>query len=133
MEKYDIILQAGQSNAVGYGHGPARETYLPDPRVLYYTCGEPEDGSHTPSEAFEICIADERPHPELGPEDKLGDLSLSFSQKYLQAGLLPPDRKLLILRTAVGASGFMKHYWAVGDPLYERMLRITDRAMGLNP
>lgn len=27
----------------------------------------------------------------------------------------------------------MKHYWAVGDPLYERMLRMTDYALRLHP
>lgn len=133
MDKYDIILEAGQSNAVGYGHGPAKEAYVPDSRILYYTCGEPEDMSYTPSEDFEICIADERPHPEFGMDDKLGDLALSFAQKYVEQGLLPPDRKLLIVRTAVGGTGFLKHYWSVGDPLYERMLRITDRAMAFHP
>ena len=133
MEKYDIILEAGQSNAVGFGHGPAKEAYVPDPRVLYYTAGEPDDQAYHQTGTFEICVADERTRPDLDPEDKLGDLALSFAQKYVEAGLLAPDRKLLIVRTAVGASGFMKHYWAIGDPLYERMIQVTDDALAMNP
>ena len=133
MEKYDIILQAGQSNADGYGHGPAATPYVPDPRVLYLTAGEPEANEYYPKGDYEIRMAAERSNPALGPEDRRGDFSLSFAEDYVKAGLLPPDRKLLIVRTAVGGSGFLKEYWRVGDPLYERMLRMTDYALSLNP
>lgn len=133
MEKYDVILQAGQSNADGYGHGPASEPFRPDPRILYFTAGTPEAGEYYPKSDYEICIAAERPNPAVGPEDRLGDFSLSFAKAYVEAGLLAPDRKLLIVRTAVGGTGFLKHYWQVGDPLYERMLRVTDQALARNP
>lgn len=133
MSKYDIILQAGQSNAAGYGHGPAVNPYVPNPDILYLTAGEPEDCAYYPKGDYEIIIAQERPNPAFGPEDRLGDFSLSFAKKYVEAGLLPPDRKLLIVRAAVGGTGFLKGYWRVGDPLYERMLRMTDYALSLNP
>lgn len=133
MEKYDIFIEAGQSNAAGYGHGPAARPYVPDPRVLYFTAGDPVAGEYAPKGDYEIRIAAERPDPEYGPDDKLGDLALSFAQSYVQAGLLAPDRKLLIVRSAVGGTGFLKHYWQVGDPLYERMLRMTDYVLSLNP
>lgn len=133
MEKYDIILQAGQSNADGYGHGPAVCPYIPNERVQYLTAGNPEAGEYYPKGAYEIRIAEERPNPAFGPEDRLGDFSLGFAQKYVEKGLLAPDRKLLIVRAAVGGTGFLKHYWQIGDPLYERMLRMTDYALSLNP
>jgi len=133
MEKYDIILQAGQSNAEGYGHGPAEHPYVPDARILYLTAGDPEAGEYYPKGDYEIKIAEERPHPDLAPDDRRGDFALSFAQKYVEAGLLEEDRKLLIVRTAVGGTGFLKHYWQVGDPLYERMLRMTDYAVSLHP
>ncbi len=133
MEKYDIFIEAGQSNAAGYGHGPAEEPYIPDPRVLYLTAGDPAAGEYEPKGDYEIRIAAERPNPEFGPEDRLGDFSLSFAQKYVQEGRLAPDRKLLIIRSAVGATGFLKHYWGMEEPLYLRMLRMTDHAMSLNP
>jgi len=133
MDKFDIILQAGQSNAAGYGHGPAAHPYVPDPRVLYLTAGEPEAGEYYPKGDYKIAVAAERPNPTVSPEDRLGDFSLSFAGKYVESGLLAPDRKLLIVRSAVGGTGFLKGYWRMGDPLYQRMLRMTDYAMGLNP
>lgn len=133
MEKYDIILEAGQSNAEGYGHGPVAESYEPDSRILYYTADDPPAGEYYPKGELRICIAADRTHPDLSPEDRRGDLALSFAQRYVAEGLLPPDRKLLILRTAVGGTGFLKGYWRVGDPLHQRMLRITDEALQMNP
>ena len=132
MEKYDIFIQAGQSNADGYGHGPAEFPYVPDERVLYYTAGTPEAGDYDPKGECTIQIAAERPKEGADPEDRLGDFSLSFAQKYLEAGLLASDRKLLIVRSAVGGTGFLKHYWQVGDPLYLRMLQMTDHVLNLN-
>lgn len=133
MEKYDVFIQAGQSNADGYGHGPAEYPYVPDERILYYTAGTPEAGDYHPESLGRICVAAERPKQDSDPEDRLGDFSLSFAQRYVEAGLLAPDRKLLIVRTAVGGTGFLKGYWKVGDPLYIRMLRMTDDVMHLNP
>ena len=133
MDKFDIILEAGQSNAEGYGHGPAAEPYVPDPRILYFTAEDPPAGAYAPKGEPEIRIAAERPHPDLAEGDLRGDLTLSFAQKYVEEGLLEPDRKLLIVRTAVGGTGFLKGYWRKGDPLYQRMLRMTDGALALHP
>ena len=132
MEKYDIILQAGQSNAAGYGHGPAENPFIPNPSVLYLTQGNPQAAEYEPKGELEIAVAAERPDPDH-PGDMLGDFSLGFAQKYVEAGLLAPDRKLLIIRAAVGATGFLKGYWRIGDPLYQRMLRMTDYVLNLNP
>lgn len=133
MEGYDIILQAGQSNADGYGHGPAANPYVPDERILYYTAGTPDAADYHPPEDAAVVVADERPNPSGGEEDRLGDFSLSFAKAYVEQGLLKEGRKLLIVRTAVGASGFLKAYWRVGDPLYQRMLCLLDRALELHP
>ena len=42
MEKYDLIIIAGQSNSIGYGIGPAPEDYEPDERILSISA-EPQD------------------------------------------------------------------------------------------
>ena len=130
---YDIFIQAGQSNAEGYGHGPVAKAYTPDPRILYLKSRKtlpaapaPED--YDPADPFEICVAEERPVPEH-PEDKVGDFSLRFAKRYVEEGLLEPGRKVLIVRAAVGGTGFLKHFWQVGDFLYERMLRLIDAAV----
>lgn len=133
MQAYDIILQAGQSNAAGYGHGPAEHPYVPDPRVCYLTQGDPQAAEYEPKGDFAITVATERPNPDFGPKDRLGDFSLSFAKAYVENGLLEPGRKLLIVRAAVGATGFLKHYWGMDEPLYLRMLRMTDYALSLNP
>lgn len=132
MEKYDIFIEAGQSNGAGYGHGPAEHPYEPAARVLYLTQGDPVAAEYAPKGDYEIRVAAERPDPDH-PGDILGDFSLGFARDYVQAGLLPPDRKLLIIRAAVGATGFLKEYWRVGDPLHTRMLRMTDYALSLHP
>ena len=132
MEAYDIILQAGQSNADGYGHGPAECPYIPGERILYLTAGNPQAGEYYPEGEYVISVAAERPVPDH-PDDFLGDFSLSFAEKYVEEGRLEKGRKLLIVRTAVGGTGFLKGYWRKGDPLYERMLRMTDYALSLNP
>lgn len=133
MEKYDVLLVAGQSNAAGFGHGPTKEPYIPDSRVLYLTHGRPAVEEYDPQGEMEIRIAEEEPNPAYSSDDKLGDFALSFAKAYVEAGLLAPDRKLLIVRSAVGGTGFLKGYWRVGDPLYNRMLRMTDYALSLNP
>ena len=130
---YDIFLEAGQSNCEGYGHGPAKD-YVPDPRILYLKSRKtlpaaPAVEDYDPLDPFEICIAEERPDPNR-PGDKISDFGLRFAQRYVDEGFLEPGRKVLIVRTAVGGSGFLKHFWQVGDFLYERMLRLIDAAIG---
>ena len=133
MQAYDIILQAGQSNAAGYGHGPAANPYVPDPGICYLTQGDPQAAEYEIKGDYAITVAAERPNPAVSPEDRLGDFSLSFARKYVEEGLLEQGRKLLIVRAAVGATGFLKHYWGMGEPLYLRMLRMTDYALAFNP
>lgn len=132
MQAYDIILQAGQSNAAGYGHGPAAHPYVPDERICYLTKGDPQAAQYEIPGDFAVTVAAERPDPDRNG-DILGDFSLSFATHYVQAGLLEPGRKLLIVRAAVGASGFLKHYWGMDEPLYSRMVEMTDYALSLNP
>ena len=139
MEKYDIFIEAGQSNAEGSGHGPVAEEYIPNDRVLYLTGSAPVCEAGDPykiafaQEPYVIAVARERTKEISGSEDSVGDLALSFAQDYIQAGLLEQDRKLLIIRSAVGGTGFMYNQWEVDAPLYRRMLDMTDYALSLNP
>ncbi len=42
---YDIIIQAGQSNSVGFGFGQVKEPFLPNGNIWYMTANvEPYDG-----------------------------------------------------------------------------------------
>lgn len=110
---YDIFIQAGQSNAEGYGVGPVTHEYVPKDDILYLL---PD---------LSVVRADER----TGDDGKIGDFSLLFADAYKQAGLLQPDRKLLIVRAAVGGTGFHTRRWGLKDDLYLKMLEMTDKAL----
>ena len=42
------------------------------------------------------------------------------------------DRKLLIIRAAIGGTGFVKKQWGVGDQVYLKMIEMADFALSLN-
>ena len=135
MDKYDIIIEGGQSNAEGSGLGPVEKEYEPREDILYLDAEK--DVVTTPERIevnykdlpFVIKVAKERPYND----SKLGDLALTFSEKYIESGLLKNGRKILIVRGAIGGTGFQKGHWGVGAPVFEKMLEMTDYALSLNP
>jgi len=109
---YDIIIQAGQSNSQGCGLGETAEEYTDREEVLYFT---PE---------FTVEIAREDVY-EWG---KQNNFSLAFAREYVKADL-KRGRKLLILRAAVGGTGFSDKRWGPEDDLYLRMMEMIRRAL----
>lgn len=116
-EEYDIIIQAGQSNAEGSGMGRVAEPFQPSDSILYLN-GD-----------FTICTALER----VCGNETLSDFSLSFCASYIKSGLLQTGRKLLIVRSSVGGTGFLDHRWGLTDDLYLRMMDMIRTALELNP
>jgi len=116
-EKFDIIIQAGQSNAEGAGFGPIENPYIPNEAVWYL---QPD---------FTLTMAAERTREN----EVISDFSLSFAREYLENGLLEDGRKLMILRTAVGGTGFRDNHWKLTDDLYLRMMEMIRTALSLNP
>ena len=116
-EKFDIIIQAGQSNSQGYGFGPTDEPYQPSDKVWYL------HNNMTLSIAAEKVINN-------GIQSNLG---LSFAREYINGGRLADDRKLLIIRAAVGGTGFLDNHWKSTDDLYLKMMEMIDTALSLNP
>ena len=134
-EKFDIFIQAGQSNAEGSGVGPVTEEYIPDDHICYLeapkTVNTTEEGLDIQfhNVPFALTVATEH-----GTEDNpIGDFSLTFSKAYIDAGLLTPDRKILVIRAAVGGTGFQKKHWGMEDILYLKMIEMIDYAVSLNP
>lgn len=135
---YDVIIEAGQSNAQGCGRGPVTEEYVPDEDIIYLyqkfdIVDKIVDGIwkmtvNILDPAFYLKVADEG-EDKLG---KVGDFSLTFATEYKKQGFLENGRKLLIVRAAVGGTGFMKKHWGTTDELYLRMLEMTDYALSLN-
>lgn len=132
--KFDIIIQAGQSNAEGYGLGPASQELVPSPNAFYLyaektvTVGEDNMIIEFHDKPFVIEPAKESDTSE----GKRGDFSLTFAEEYEKAGLLASDRKLLIIRAAVGGTGFKKKHWGLQDCLYLKLLELIDYALSLN-
>ncbi|MBQ2726816.1 MAG: hypothetical protein IJF78_14020 [Clostridia bacterium] len=115
--KFDIIVQAGQSNSEGYGFGPAGHPYEPSDRVWYLNSD------------FTVTMAAEK----VTGNEIQSNFALPFAGEYLNAGCLREDRKLLILRCAAGGTGFLDNRWKLTDDLYLRMLEMIRTALGLNP
>lgn len=130
---YDIIVLAGQSNAMGCGHGAARTAYRPDERILWVDddaephrpAGSTKLEMHTPATS-RVTVAREREENGL----VYGNLALSFAARYLESGRLAAGRRILIVASAVGATGFSSGEWGVGNVLYERLCTLTDFALG---
>lgn len=78
---------------------------------------------------FKIKIADERTLDGNAP----GDFALTFAEKYIEYGFLQEERKLLIVRGAIGGTGFMKKHWCVQDIVYKKMIEMTDYALMSSP
>lgn len=116
-EVFDIVLQAGQSNSEGCGRGPAEAPFAQNPNIFYFN----NDFTVTPA------------YERVWGNDPVGDYSLSFCLRYMEAGMLAPGRKLMVVRAAVGGTGFLDGHWKMTDVLYRRMMDMVQSALSLNP
>ena len=116
-EVFDIIIQAGQSNAEGYGFGPVEDPYQPDGRVWYM------------NENDTISLAVEK----VAFNGIQANFGLPVAREYIRAGKLAEGRKLLILRAAAGGTAFLDHRWGLTDDLYLHMMEMIRTALALNP
>lgn len=135
---YDIIVLAGQSNAQGTGRGEVPVEYIPDNDIISLS---PE---YTITRIIEnevskrhIVYQDAPLRFEIATErivnDQIhGDLSLTFSKKYKENGCLKPGRKVLIIRAAIGATGFAHGQWGSDAPLYLKLVEMLEYALSLN-
>lgn len=115
-EKFDIIIQAGQSNSEGFGVGPVDEPYEPNDSVWYL------------NQDFTVSLAAE----SVTQNEVKGTFALSFAREYLKAGLLKEGRKLLIVRSAVGNTCFSDGHWTMDGDCYLRMMEMIRTALSLN-
>ncbi len=115
-EKYDIFIQAGQSNSEGYGFGPVDTPFCQRDPVYYLN---PD---------FIISMASER----INGNEIQSNFSLPFADEYISQGYLEEGRKILIIRAAVGGTGFLDGRWRAGDDLFLRMMDLIGTAVELN-
>jgi hypothetical protein len=115
-EKFDIVIQAGQSNAYGYGVGNVDDAFWPDERIWYM------------NRDFLVTQASE----EIMGNEICSNFSLSFARKYVNDGLLGEGRKLLIIRAGVGSTGFLAGHWNETGDCFTRMMEMCRTALELN-
>lgn len=116
-DTFDIIIQAGQSNAEGRGLGDTDEPYIPSNLVWYLN---PD---------YTISMAEETVENNFVRTN----FSLPFAREYIRDGRLAEGRKILIVRAAVGGTGFLDKRWGVTDDLFLRMMDMISTARSLNP
>lgn len=136
-DKFDIIIVAGQSNASGCGKGKTSTPWETNPRIMMLNEDFTADVIKTPygdmmditsTGNMHIDVADER--SENG--EKLAVFCLSFAKEYLENNL-ESDRKILLVQTAVGGTGFARKHWGENDKLAKRMYEMVDQALSMNP
>lgn len=116
-EEFDIILQAGQSNSEGCGLGKATQPFAQNGDVFYM------------NNDLSISLAQER----VWANDVVAEYSLSFCTRYIEDNRLQSGRKILVVRAAVGGTGFLDNRWGMTDDLFLRMMEMTKTALELNP
>ena len=115
-EEYDIVIQAGQSNSEGRALGVATLPFIQCSDILYL------------NNDFTICEA----HEMVIGNDIIGNFSLAFCTEYIRNEKLQQGRKLLIIRAAIGGTGFLDNRWGMADDLYLRMIDMINTAVELN-
>ena len=134
LQKYDIVILAGQSNAYGFGIGETdyqlkhldRMDWLYDDQAYCYQKDENGNDYLPIYRPWKLKIV----NAEKGHST---NLAMRFADDYIENGLLAEDRKLLVLCAAVGGSGFCTGVWGIGNLLYVRMLDMIQYALALDP
>ena len=131
--QYDIFIQGGQSNSEGTGHGPVmRELSVMDD--VWYL--EAEKTVEVLEDNMRITYAD-KPLKLVPAQERVvngevtGDFSLTFAEEYKKAGLLKEGRQIVIVRAAIGGTGFQKKQWGLGNLLHNKLVEMTDYALTL--
>ena len=136
-EKFDIIVIAGQSNADCNGISEdsvfetrndifemidANKYYLdfsnPDKPVLKITL---------PVQTKIQCLQE-----RFGETQIVCDFSIPFVDEYVKSKYFDKSRKLLVIKSAVGGTGFCKKEWGKDCFLYKRLCDMVEKALSFN-
>ena len=136
---FDIIVLAGQSNAEGYSVSlDNKPLVISDAYEIIdknkFGMKLKEDGSYG---GLDFVYPVETVIRELQERRSVdgtycSDLSLSFVEQYKKSRFYSPDRKILVIKTGYGGSGFAFDQHGVGNPLYIRILDMINVGLSLN-
>lgn len=114
IDNADVVVIAGQSNAVGYGIGPGVDP-VSDSRVWQWAI------NGTAALAANPLAGPDSPYGRYGAGLHFG---ITYANTYLATG-----RKVLLVPTAVMATGFSDSRWDVGDDLYLQAIGLAANAV----
>ncbi|MBQ3221052.1 MAG: hypothetical protein IJB34_03740 [Clostridia bacterium] len=131
---FDIVVLAGQSNAQGGGLGKVDNHYQRDERVCFLSDTKTFGLTVDPETDNVFLTADCPSITNISvAEDNEGaaNLAFSFAREYAKNNLAE-GRRLLVIRAAVGGTGFTRGEWLVTNKLFFRMLSMVDEALQLH-
>ena len=134
---FDIIVIAGQSNAEGNGQKPDDKEFVSD-KVFHLVDKNPiavrvcEDKKVVLDMVYPVEMVLEQAHERVVDGKKFADFSETFAKNYIDSGYLEEGRKILIVKAAVGGTGFARKEWGIGSKLYQRLLDMVNYALSLN-
>ena len=136
--KYDIIILAGQSNAEGCGLGEDDYQFLPSEKIdllkgdFSSSVKKTEYGNeYLGLKLSENYYIEQAKYKKNEHENDLGCFALPFANEY-KNNILAENRKVLIIQSAIGGTGFSKNHWGVDNILYDRLCKMTRFALSLN-
>lgn len=136
---FDIIVLAGQSNAEGYSVSLESEPLVISNAYEIIDKNKfgmklKEDGSYGGLDfVYPVeTIIRELQERKSDDDTYCCDLSLSFVERYKKSKFYSPDRKILVIKTGYGGSGFAFDQQGVGNPLYKRTLDMINVGLSLN-
>ena len=135
---FDIIVVAGQSNAEGNGIKKDDKEFISD--KVYHIADKNhigtkvlDDGKVIVDMVYPTETVFEKAHERTDAMGKkFADFSETFAKRYIDGGNLQEGRKVLIIKTAVGGTGFSRKEWGVGNVLFERLNLMVDYGLSLN-
>ena len=136
---YDVIILAGQSNAVGYGAGDTDDVFTESDDMMEIKDTNTAIAYVTNEEGKRYL---DMPFPPDLDYVRLGDryayerwnacLANTFAESYKRSGRLKCGRKLLVVKTAVGGTGFIKEQWTDGGVCDVKMYHMIKEAFKLS-
>ncbi len=137
-DAFDVVILAGQSNAVGFGAGETDDPFTPSEDMLEIK--DPYPIAYFTNEEGKNIL--DMPFPPELDFSLLTDrfaygrwnacLANTFCESYKKSGHLKKGRKLLVIKTAVGGTGFIKKQWTDGGVCDEKMYHMINEAFKLS-
>ncbi|MBR0189656.1 MAG: hypothetical protein IJQ23_04665 [Clostridia bacterium] len=136
--KFDIIIVAGQSNAEGNGIKKDDKEIISDKVYQiadknYIGTKVLDDGKVIIDMVYPTEMVFEKAHERVDANgNKFADFTETFAKYYIDGGFLKEGRKVLIIKTAVGGTGFARKEWGLDNILFERLNLMVDYSLSLN-